>query len=99
MESLQPEVEPFGIATTIVNPGFFRTDLLATQGSTTYASRSIADYADRHVERVQWYESMNGQQAGDPAKLARALITIASRGSRRTALSPARTPSASRSRR
>ncbi len=77
MESLQPEVEPFGIATTIVNPGFFRTDLL-TQGSTTYASRSIADYADRHAERVQWYESMNGQQAGDPAKLARALITIAS---------------------
>jgi NAD(P)-dependent dehydrogenase (short-subunit alcohol dehydrogenase family) len=77
MESLQPEVEPFGIATTIVNPGFFRTDLL-TQGSTTYASPSIADYADRHAERVQWYESMNGQQAGDPAKLARALITIAS---------------------
>ena len=77
MESLQPEVEPLGIATTIVNPGFFRTDLL-TQESATYATPSIADYADRHAERVQWYESMNGQQAGDPAKLARALITIAS---------------------
>ena len=36
MESLQPEVEPFGITTTIVNPGFFRTDLL-TQESATYA--------------------------------------------------------------
>jgi NAD(P)-dependent dehydrogenase (short-subunit alcohol dehydrogenase family) len=77
MESLQPEVEPFGITTTIVNPGFFRTDLL-TQESATYPTPSIADYADRHAERVQWYESMNGQQAGDPAKLARALITIAS---------------------
>jgi NAD(P)-dependent dehydrogenase (short-subunit alcohol dehydrogenase family) len=77
MESLQPEVEPFGITTTIVNPGFFRTDLL-TQESAAYATPSIADYADRHAERVQWYESMNGQQAGDPAKLARALITIAS---------------------
>ena len=77
MESLQPEVAPFGITTTIVNPGFFRTDLL-TQESATYATPSIADYADRHAERVQWYESMNGQQAGDPAKLARALITIAS---------------------
>ena len=77
MESLQPEVEPFGITTTIVNPGFFRTDLL-TQESAAYAAPSIADYADRHAERVQWYESMNGQQAGDPAKLARALITIAS---------------------
>ncbi len=27
---------------------------------------------------MQWYEAMNGQQAGDPAKLARALVTIAS---------------------
>ena len=26
---------------------------------------------------MQWYEAMNGQQAGDPAKLARALVTIA----------------------
>jgi NAD(P)-dependent dehydrogenase (short-subunit alcohol dehydrogenase family) len=77
MESLQPEVASFGITTTIVNPGFFRTDLL-TQESATYATPSIADYADRHAERVQWYENMNGQQAGDPAKLARALITIAS---------------------
>jgi NAD(P)-dependent dehydrogenase (short-subunit alcohol dehydrogenase family) len=76
MESLQAEVEPFGISTTIVNPGFFRTDLL-TQESTSYATPSIPDYADRHAERVQWYESMNGQQEGDPAKLARALLTIA----------------------
>ena len=28
MESLQAEVAPFGIHTTIVNPGFFRTELL-----------------------------------------------------------------------
>ena len=77
MESLQPEVAPFGIHTTIVNPGFFRTELL-TQESTTYATPSIADYADRHAERVQWFQAMHGQQAGDPAKLARALVTIAS---------------------
>lgn len=77
MESLQAEVAPFGVTTTIVNPGFFRTDLL-TQESTTYATPSIPDYADRHAERVQWCEDMNGQQAGDPVKLARALITIAS---------------------
>jgi NAD(P)-dependent dehydrogenase (short-subunit alcohol dehydrogenase family) len=75
MESLAPEVAPFGIHTTIVNPGFFRTALL-TQDSATYATPSIADYADRHTERVQWYEAMNGQQAGDPAKLAQALVTI-----------------------
>jgi NAD(P)-dependent dehydrogenase (short-subunit alcohol dehydrogenase family) len=75
-EALQAEVAPFGIHTTIVNPGFFRTELL-TQESTTYAEPSITDYADRHAERVQWYETMNGQQAGDPAKLAQALIMLA----------------------
>ena len=77
MEALQPEVEPFGITTTIVNPGFFRTDLL-TPDSATYATPSIDDYADRHAERVQWYQDMNGQQEGDPAKLAQALLTITS---------------------
>ena len=76
MEALQPEVEPFGINTTIVNPGFFRTDLL-TPDSATYAISSIPDYADRHAERVQWYQDMNGHQDGDPAKLAQALLTIA----------------------
>jgi NAD(P)-dependent dehydrogenase (short-subunit alcohol dehydrogenase family) len=76
MESLAPEVAPFAIHTTIVNPGFFRTALLTTE-SASYATPSIADYADRHAERVQWYEAMNGQQGGDPAKLARALVTIA----------------------
>lgn len=75
MESLQPEVAPFNIHTTVVNPGFFRTELL-TRESATYATPSIAEYADRHTARVQWYEAMNGLQAGDPAKLARALITI-----------------------
>ena len=77
MEALQPEVEPFGITTTIVNPGFFRTDLLAPD-SASYATPSIPDYADRHAERVQWYQDMNGHQEGDPAKLAQALLTITS---------------------
>jgi NAD(P)-dependent dehydrogenase (short-subunit alcohol dehydrogenase family) len=75
MEALQGEVAPFGIHTTIVNPGFFRTELL-TQESATYATPALAEYAERHAARVQWYEDMNGKQAGDPAKLARALVTI-----------------------
>jgi NAD(P)-dependent dehydrogenase (short-subunit alcohol dehydrogenase family) len=76
-EALQAEVAPFGINTTIVNPGFFRTDLL-TQESTTYAEPSIPDYAERHAARREWYEAQNGQQSGDPAKLAQALVMIAS---------------------
>jgi len=76
MESLQAEVAPFGINTTIVNPGFFRTELL-TEQSTTYAEPSIADYDERRGPLVDYWKSQNGRQSGDPVKLARALITIA----------------------
>jgi len=77
MESLQQEVAPFGITTTIVNPGFFRTELLEP-ASVTYAEPSIEDYADRTTEQVQWWKAQSGQQGGNPAKLAQALLTIAS---------------------
>ena len=76
MESLRPEVAPFGIHTTIVNPGFFRTELL-TDESTSYATGSIDDYSARRELLVAYWRSMNGRQTGDPAKLARAIITIA----------------------
>jgi NAD(P)-dependent dehydrogenase (short-subunit alcohol dehydrogenase family) len=77
MESLQAEVAPFGISTTIVNPGFFRTELL-TEQSTNFAEPSIADYDERRGPLVEYWKSQNGRQPGDPAKLARALVTIAS---------------------
>jgi NAD(P)-dependent dehydrogenase (short-subunit alcohol dehydrogenase family) len=75
-ESLQPEVAPFGISTTIVNPGFFRTELL-TRESVTYAEPSLEDYAERTAAQLKWWEAQSGQQPGDPAKLAKALLTIA----------------------
>ena len=65
-----------GIHTTIVNPGFFRTELL-TEQSTNYAEPSVADYDERRGPVVEYWKSQNGRQSGDPAKLARALITIA----------------------
>ena len=77
MESLHAEVAPFGITTTVVNPGFFRTELL-TEQSTNYAEPSIADYDERRGPLVEYWKSQNGRQSGDPAKLARALITLAS---------------------
>jgi NAD(P)-dependent dehydrogenase (short-subunit alcohol dehydrogenase family) len=77
MESLHAEIAPFGIATTIVNPGFFRTELL-TERSTNYAEPSIEDYDERRTKQLEFWKAQNGQQSGDPAKLARALITIAS---------------------
>ena len=76
MASLAPEIAPFGIATTVVNPGFFRTELL-TEQSTNYAAPSIADYAERRGQQLAFWRAQNGKQSGDPTKLARALMTIA----------------------
>ncbi|APG93159.1 SDR family NAD(P)-dependent oxidoreductase [Sinorhizobium americanum] len=75
MEALQTEVGPFGIETMIVNPGFFRTELL-TEQSTNYAENSIEDYRERRTAQIAFWKSQNGKQGGDPAKLARALITL-----------------------
>ena len=76
MESLAPEVAPFGIKTMLVEPGFFRTELL-TEGSTTFARPSIADYTERTRETIAAWSGMNGKQDGDPAKLAHALVQLA----------------------
>jgi NAD(P)-dependent dehydrogenase (short-subunit alcohol dehydrogenase family) len=75
-ESLAPEVAPFGIRTMIMEPGFFRTELL-TPESTQYAKSTIEDYAERTRQTVAAWQSMDGQQGGDPAKLANALIQLA----------------------
>jgi NAD(P)-dependent dehydrogenase (short-subunit alcohol dehydrogenase family) len=75
MESLTPEIAPFGIRTMLVEPGFFRTELLSPD-STTYAPPSIDDYAMRTKETVTAWNSMNGKQGGDPAKLAKALVQL-----------------------
>lgn len=76
MEALRAEVGPFGIHTTIVNPGFFRTELLSEQ-STNYAKPLVADYDALRTQLVAGWKSTHGKQAGDPAKLAQALLSIA----------------------
>jgi NAD(P)-dependent dehydrogenase (short-subunit alcohol dehydrogenase family) len=78
IESLAPEVAPFGIRTMLVEPGFFRTELLSPE-STNYAVPSIEDYAERTNQTVAAWNAMNGKQGGDPARLASALIQLASR--------------------
>jgi NAD(P)-dependent dehydrogenase (short-subunit alcohol dehydrogenase family) len=79
IESLAPEVAPFGIRTMLVEPGFFRTELL-TPESASYTKASIDDYAERTEQNVTAWKGMNGKQGGDPAKLARALIQLADQG-------------------
>jgi NAD(P)-dependent dehydrogenase (short-subunit alcohol dehydrogenase family) len=77
MESLSLEVAPFGIKTTIVEPGYLRTELLEP-ASTTWSEPTIEDYAERSAMFRSAFEGVNGKQPGDPAKLANALIKLLS---------------------
>ena len=75
MTALDQEVAPFGISTTIVNPGFFRTSL-ASPESLIWPELSIDDYAERSADQRTWWAAQDGQQPGDPDKLAQAILTI-----------------------
>jgi hypothetical protein len=79
MESREPEVAPFDIHTTIVDPANFRAEIL-TRKSATYAESSLQNYADRTAEQLRLWEDQS-RQPGDPAKLAQALVAIASQES------------------
>jgi NAD(P)-dependent dehydrogenase (short-subunit alcohol dehydrogenase family) len=75
MDALKIEVAPFGIKTTIVNPGFFRTTLLEPE-STVWAEKAVEVYSERNAQLKPFWKDMNGKQSGDPNKLAKALLTI-----------------------
>jgi NAD(P)-dependent dehydrogenase (short-subunit alcohol dehydrogenase family) len=75
-ESLAKEIAPFGLFVTIVEPGPFRTDFL-TGESLRFGKTAVADYDDRRGRLRASFEQRNGQQPGDPAKLAQALVDLA----------------------
>ena len=73
--SVATEVEQFGIKITVVEPGFFRTDLLAAQ-NVRWVGKVIEDYAAEGTAEDMW-SPYNGTQPNDPAKLGDALVQIA----------------------
>ena len=80
MESVRFDVAPFGIKTMIVEPGFFRTELLVEGSSTIWPDLKVDDYAERTKGTITAWSGMNGLQGGDPAKLAAALVTLSDSG-------------------
>lgn len=75
-EALYLELAPLGIHVTVVEPGFFRTDVLDTSKSLSETAARISDYADTAGALRDAVPSINHQQPGDPVKLAQALLEL-----------------------
>jgi NAD(P)-dependent dehydrogenase (short-subunit alcohol dehydrogenase family) len=72
--SVATEVEQFGIKMTVVEPGFFRTELLDRR-NVKYAISSVADYAAEGPAEAMW-SPYDGKQPGDPRKFGNALVQL-----------------------
>src|SRR5246500_5453088 len=70
--ALHGELHPLGISVTIVEPGAFRTDFAGR--SLVESATRIEDYAATAGQRRKENDTMDGSQAGDPAKAASAII-------------------------
>lgn len=75
-ESLAAEVAPFGIQATIVSPGYFRTDFLAS-GSLGVPAHPLDAYQSVRDSQHAHQQEINGNQPGDPEKAAEAFIEVA----------------------
>lgn len=76
-EALSAELQPLGIKVTVVEPGFFRTDFL-DESSLSISPSAISDYKDTPAGAMRIFAGdHNHEQPGDPARLAKAMITLA----------------------
>ena len=72
-EALAQEAKPFGIHVTVVAPGMFRTNFMSNT-TLAVAQNRIAGYGlEEHTKMLQ---SFDGNQPGDPKKLAKVLFDI-----------------------
>jgi NAD(P)-dependent dehydrogenase (short-subunit alcohol dehydrogenase family) len=71
-ETLQAEVEPFGIRVLIVEPGAFRTGLFRPDAA--YLSDEMPEYADTVGPTRAYVRDGHLEQPGDPVKAAAAIV-------------------------
>jgi NAD(P)-dependent dehydrogenase (short-subunit alcohol dehydrogenase family) len=75
-EALSVEVAPLGIQTTVVEPGYFRTDFLSARSLSSTAVK-IDDYAATVGKMRTFAAAVNHQQPGDPQRLAEVIVQLA----------------------
>ncbi|MDR7129729.1 NAD(P)-dependent dehydrogenase (short-subunit alcohol dehydrogenase family) [Algoriphagus sp. 4150] len=74
-EALAEEMKPFNVHTTLVYPGYFRTNFLSKDSIRTAASPIAAYKSARELEKAH-LDEINGNQPNDPEKAADVLITL-----------------------
>ena len=74
-EGLNADLKPFGIRCMLVEPGPFRTDFANFDTSLTFSDMEIDDYKQQRETTYNTFASLNQTQPGDPAKLAKVLMT------------------------
>jgi NAD(P)-dependent dehydrogenase (short-subunit alcohol dehydrogenase family) len=74
-ESYAAEVRDFGIAATVVYPGYFRTNFL-TPGSLGTPQYPLQVYQSVRDSQAAHEQQINGNQPGDPDKAAALLVEI-----------------------
>lgn len=74
-EALAAEARAFNVKVSLVYPGYFRTNFLEA-GSVMGPEQPITEYAAARESEAFHRQQINGQQQGDPEKLANALIKM-----------------------
>lgn len=75
-EGLNFDLKPFGIRCMLIEPGPFRTDFADFETSLAFSDLEIGDYKQQHETLYNSFAALNRKQPGDPAKLAKALMTV-----------------------
>ncbi len=75
-EGLNADLKPFGIRCLLVEPGPFRTDFANFATSLKFTDIEIDDYKEQREALYKTFSSLHQNQPGDPAKLARALMSV-----------------------
>lgn len=75
---LQGELASFGIKHCLIEPGFFRTELLSPTANMTKTDEKsrIADYAELNATNDKNFDAFHGKQLGDPVKGAEIVFNV-----------------------